>query len=52
MNFLRYMHYKSKDFSGDDVHYSRKFITNRQFELVDELRVWADDITITISFSF
>lgn len=50
MNILRYIQYKSKNFSGDNVDYSRRFITDRQFELVDELHVWADEITITISF--
>ena len=37
---------------GDNVDYSNRFVTDRDFESVHELHAWADQIAIGIDFQF
>ena len=37
---------------GDNVDYSGRFVTDREFDSLDELHSWADAIAITIGFQF
>ena len=35
---------------NDDINYSTRFIIDRQFELIDKLHAWANEIIIKIVF--
>ena len=37
---------------GDNVDYFGRFVTDREFNSVDELHSWADEIAIGIGFQF
>ena len=37
---------------GDNVNYSGRFVTDREFDSVDELHAWVDEIPIGIGFQF
>ena len=37
---------------GDDVDYSDRFVTDREFDSVDDLHAWADEIALRIGFQF
>ena len=36
----------------DDVDYSDRFVTYREFDFVDDWHAWADEIALTIGFQF
>ena len=35
---------------GDNVDYSGRFVTDREFDSIDELHSWVDEIAIKIGF--
>ena len=37
---------------GDNVYYSDRFVTDREFDSVDDLHAWADEKALTIGFQF
>ena len=37
---------------GDNVDYSDRFVIDREFDSVDDLHAWADEIALTIGFQF
>ena len=37
---------------GDNIDYSHRFVTDREFDSVNELHRWADEIAIEIGFKF
>ena len=37
---------------GNDVDYSDRFVTDREFDSVDDLHAWADEIALEIGFQF
>ena len=41
-----------ENLSGDDIDDSTRFITDRKFELIDNLHAWADTIANDIDFHF
>ena len=36
---------------GDNVDYSVRFVMDREFDFIDELHAWADEIALEIDFS-
>ena len=37
---------------GDNIDYSDRFVTDREFDSVDDLHAWANEIAVTIGFQF
>ena len=46
------LHLQDYENLGENVDYSDRFVTNREFDFVDELHAWADEIAIRIGFQF
>ena len=46
------LHLQEYENLGDNVDYSGRFVTDMEFESVDELHAWADEIAIGIGFPF
>ncbi|XP_057518371.1 uncharacterized protein LOC130799286 [Amaranthus tricolor] len=48
------VHDNDPDFEnlGDNIDYSDRFVTDREFDSVDDLHTWANEIALTIGFQF